>query len=131
LTLDGWYPVNGASLELRELKEPLSEALPVSMKVSQGKNYKQGKIGFRNDGYWGMDVKKQKYKGTFWVKGDYKGHFEASLASNITSDVFGSVKVKSMAKKNEWVEHKFELTPWVDAPSSNNTFVLQFDPKVS
>jgi alpha-N-arabinofuranosidase len=100
------------------------------MKVSKGKNHKQGKIGFHNDGYWGMDVKKQKYKGSFWVKGDYKGHFEASLRSNITNDVFGAVKVKSKAKKNEWIEHKFELNPWVDAPSSNNTFALTFDPNV-
>lgn len=129
LTLDGWFPVNGASLELRELDEPLSDVLPVSMKVSKGKNYRHGKIGFRNDGYWGMDVKKQKYKGSFWVKGDYKGNFEASLQSNNTNDVFGAVKVKSNARKDEWVEHKFELTPWENAPTSNNTFVLQFDPK--
>ena len=100
------------------------------MKVSKGKNHKHGKIGFRNDGFWGMDVKTHKYKGSFWVKGDYKGHFEASLQSNDIKTTFGKTKVKSHAKKNDWVEHKFELTPWENAPSSNNTFVLEFDANV-
>lgn len=123
--------MNGADLELHELDEPLSKQLPVSMTVKKGKKHRHGRIGFMNDGYWGMDVKKQKYTGSFWVKGGYKGHFEASLRSNTTKDVFGSVKVKSQAKKHEWVEHKFELIPSKDAPTSNNTFALTFDPKVS
>ncbi|KAJ4268982.1 hypothetical protein NW762_003053 [Fusarium torreyae] len=108
VSLSGWRPINGANLSLNRLDDPLSDALPVSMNVKPGKK-SQKEIGFLNEGYWGMDVKKQKYTGSFWVKGAYKGHFTASLQSNLTDDVFGSVKVKSKANKKEWIEHEFEL----------------------
>ncbi|KAH7122910.1 glycoside hydrolase superfamily [Dactylonectria macrodidyma] len=126
VSLSGWRSVNGASLSLSRLSEPLSDALPVSVNVkASGKK----RAGLQNEGYWGMDVKRQKYTGSFWVRGAYKGHFTAELRSNFTDDVFGSVKVKSKAKANEWVEHAFELVPKKDAPSSNNTFAITFDPK--
>ncbi|KAJ4004051.1 hypothetical protein NW752_010871 [Fusarium irregulare] len=127
VSLSGWRPINGANLTLNRAGEPLSDALPVSMRVKPTKNAKE--IGFLNEGYWGMDVKKHKYTGSFWVKGSYKGHFTASLRSNLTDDVFGSVKVKSKAKKDKWVEHEFKLTPKMDAPNSNNTFAITYDPK--
>ncbi|KAF4956226.1 hypothetical protein FSARC_11625 [Fusarium sarcochroum] len=128
VNLSGWRSINGANLSLNRLDDPLSKALPVSMSVKPGKK-SQKQIGFLNEGYWGMDVKKQKYTGSFWVKGAYKGHFTASLQSNLTDDVFGSVKVKSKANKKEWVEHEFELVPKKNAPNSNNTFAITFDPK--
>lgn len=93
---------------------------------------KQGEVGFRNDGYWGMDVKaSKKYSGSFWVKGDYSGQFTASLQSNVTGETFGSTKVSSTSSSDEWIEHAFELTPSKDAPNSNNTFALTFDASVS
>lgn len=76
-----------------------------------------------------MDVKQQKYTGSFWVKGSYEGDFVASLESNLTSDVFGEVKVPSKSVADEWTEHEFELIPTKDAPNSNNTFSITFDPK--
>lgn len=76
-----------------------------------------------------MDVRKQKYQGSFWVKGAYNGSFTASLQSNLTSDTFGSIDVRSKAVANEWTEHKFTLVPKKDAPNSNNTFSITFDPK--
>lgn len=91
---------------------------------------KEKSIGFLNDGYWGMDVKKQTYTGSFWVKGAYKGKFTASLRSNLTEDVFGSVDIKSKSVANDWTEHKFQLIPKKDAPNSNNTFAITFNPKV-
>jgi len=120
-----YFPVNGASLSIQELDEPLSKALPASMRVAAGNG--TGKTGFKNEGYWGMDVKRQKYTGSFWVKGDYKGSFTASLESNLTSDVFGSIEVPSKSVADEWTEHTFELTPEKDAPNSNNTFSVTFD----
>jgi alpha-N-arabinofuranosidase len=88
-------------------------------------------IGFQNDGYWGMDVKQQTYTGSFWVKGGYSGTFTASLRSNLTEGVFGSIEIPSKAVQGEWVEHEFELVPEKDAPSTNNTFGIMFDSKVS
>ncbi|KAI1396540.1 glycoside hydrolase family 51 protein [Hypoxylon fuscum] len=125
-TLNAWHPVNGAQLSLKNLSTPLSDALVTSMNVAA--TQKQGEVGFRNDGYWGMDVKaSKKYSGSFWVKGDYSGQFTASLQSNVTGETFGSTKVSSTSSSDEWIEHAFELTPSKDAPNSNNTFALTFD----
>ncbi|CAI6341645.1 unnamed protein product [Periconia digitata] len=122
-----YFPINHANLSIQQLDQPLSKALPASMRVSGGNG--TGKIGFKNEGYWGMDVKQHTYTGSFWVKGAYNGSFTASLESNLTSDVFGEVKVPSKSVADEWTEHEFELIPTKDAPNSNNTFSITFDPK--
>lgn len=122
-----YFPVNGAKLSLQNGTVPLSKALPVSMRVTAGNSTR--KTGFKNEGYWGIDVRQQKYTGSFWVKGAYNGSFTVSLESNLTSDVFGSVKVHSKAVAHTWTEHTFELVPEKDAPNSNNTFSVTFDPK--
>lgn len=128
MSLDAWHPINGAVLSLKNLSTPLSAALPTSMNVAAGDA--TGEIGFENDGYWGMDVKKQKYTGSFWVKGSYDGVFTAWLKSNLTDDVFGKAEITSKAVADEWVEHEVELIPDKDAPNSNNTFAITFDSKV-
>ncbi|KAH6989496.1 glycoside hydrolase superfamily [Ilyonectria sp. MPI-CAGE-AT-0026] len=129
VSLDGWRSINSANLSLSRLAEPLSDVLPVSVNVKATKNSGKRRVGLQNEGYWGMDVKRHKYTGSFWVRGAYKGYFTAELRSNLTEDVFGSVKVKSHAVANDWVEHEFELLPKKDAPNSNNTFAITFDPK--
>ncbi|KAK6846350.1 hypothetical protein PG987_001538 [Apiospora arundinis] len=128
-SLQGWTPVNGAALSLKDLAEPLSKALKTSMNVAVGSSSSNGssQVGFTNDGYWGMDVKVKPYTGSFWVKGDYEGSFTASLQSNLTGEVFGSTEIKAKTSSSEWVEHEFKLTPTKDAPNSNNTFSLTFD----
>ena len=98
------------------------------MNVAAGKAC--GIVGFLNEGFWGIDVKKQKYTGSFWVKGSYEGVFTASLQSDLTAHVFGTVEIESKTSPNEWVEHEFELVPTMDAPNSNNTFALTFNPEV-
>ncbi|EGY18580.1 alpha-N-arabinofuranosidase A [Verticillium dahliae VdLs.17] len=127
VNLDGWHAFNGASLQLSNLSEPLSDVLPVSVHVAAGNS--SGVVGLSNDGYWGIDVKKQKYTGSFWVRGSYEGTFTASLRSDLNDDVFGSVDVASKAVADDWIEHEFELIPTMDAPNSNNTFTLTFDPE--
>jgi alpha-N-arabinofuranosidase len=89
-----------------------------------------GKVGFANAGYWGMDVKKQKYTGSFWVKGAYDGVFTASFQSALTADVFGKVDIKSKSVADEWTEHEITLVPDRDAPNSNNTFAITYDAAV-
>lgn len=127
VSTDGYHALGGAELSLERLDTPLSDALPVSMRVSG-----EGEIGFENEGYWGMHVACQKYTGSFWVKGGYNGHFTASLQSNLTDEVFGSTKVESKCTSDdEWVEHKYELVPHTDAPNSNNTLAITFDSSVS
>ncbi len=74
-----------------------------------------------------MAVSSQTYRGTFWVKGSYNGTFTASLESNITNEVFGTVEVASKSVPGNWTEHIFHLVPTKQAPNSNNTFSLTFD----
>lgn len=138
-SLTAWSPINGAQLSIKNLSSPLSKALPSSMNVAIPKKNphenpkKNAKpIGFANSGFWGMDVRTQKYKGSFYVKGMYKGKFTASLKSALTNETFGSVDIDSKIEKgntkSEWVQHKFTLVPRKNAPNGNNTFTLTFDP---
>jgi len=65
-TLDGWTSINGAKLSLTNLTTPLSKVLPTSLNVAAGKS--KGAVGFKNDGFWGIDVKQKKYSGSFVSK---------------------------------------------------------------
>jgi alpha-N-arabinofuranosidase len=126
--LDGWSPVGGAQLALKNLSQPLSAALPTSVQVSGEK----GTIGLANSGYWGIDVKKQKYTGSFYVKGEYDGKFTVSLQSALgDKEVFGKVEVESQSVAGEWTQHNFTLVPRKNAPNSNNTFALTFKAEVN
>lgn len=122
-----YFPINGASLTIQHLENPLSRALPASMRVAKSSNSTGRKIGFKNEGYWGIGVSQQKYTGSFWVKGAYNGSFTASLQSNLTDEVFASVQIKSKAVASAWTEHEFKLVPKKNAPSSNNTLTVTFD----
>ncbi|XP_014556692.1 glycoside hydrolase family 51 protein [Bipolaris victoriae FI3] len=123
-----YFPINNAGLSIQFLDQPLSKQLPASMRVSVGNGTSgAGVIGFKNDGYWGMDVRPQTYTGSFWVKGAYDGIFTASLQSNLTDEVFGSVEIPSKCVEDDWTEHTFELVPEKAAPNSNNTLAITFD----
>jgi alpha-N-arabinofuranosidase len=128
VSLSGWSPINGASLSIKNLSQPLSPALPSSMNVAVSNVTNPKPVGFANSGYWGFDVRRHEYKGSFYVKGDYEGTFTASLRSALKDETFGSVKFRSKSKKNKWVQHHFTLTPERNAPNSNNTFTLTFNP---
>jgi len=125
-TLDAWFSVGGTSLSLQNLSQPVSAALPTSVRVSTN-GTKTGSVGFGNEGFWGIDVKVQQYNGSFWVKGAYTGTFTASLRSNLTNQTFGSVQIQGTTSANAWTQHNFTLTPDTAAPNSNNTFVITFD----
>ncbi|KAF2020350.1 glycoside hydrolase family 51 protein [Aaosphaeria arxii CBS 175.79] len=125
VSTEHWFPLNGAQLSVQFLNDPLSKSLPASLRVTA--TNKTGECGFENDGYWGIDVRQQKYTGSFWVKGTYNGSFTATLKSNLTAEVFGSVEVQAKTNANEWVQHEFELIPEKNAPNSNNTFAITFD----
>ncbi|KAK9645046.1 hypothetical protein V6Z96_007900 [Aspergillus fumigatus] len=118
--LDAWTAVNGATLSLKNLSDPLSSALPTSVNVKGSK----GQAGLTNLGWWGIDVRPQKYTGSFYVKGAYNGSFTASLQSARTGKVFASAKIASHSVEDKWVQHSFTLVPHSAAPDTNNTFSL-------
>jgi len=122
--LTAWAPVGGTRLSLQTLSEPVSSALPTSVRVSTDGT--SGQVGLLNYGWWGIDVKVQKYTGSFWAKGSYSGCFTASLQSNLTNETFGSVEVQSSGADG-WTQYNFTMTPDTAAPNSNNTFLITFD----
>jgi len=126
-TVTPWVPVGDAVLTLQNISNPLSKALPTSIHVASSANSTNGTIGLLNPGWWGIDVKPQKYTGSFWALGSYKGKFTVKLQSNLTHDVFAKLELPSLCESGKWVEHKFVLEATVAAPNSNNTFALEFD----
>ncbi|PQE05084.1 Alpha-L-arabinofuranosidase A protein [Rutstroemia sp. NJR-2017a BVV2] len=125
-TLEPWVAVGGAALTLQNTSLPLSSALPTSVNVRSTTNSTAKKIGLSNPGWWGIDVKPQKYTGSFWASGKYHGKFTAKLVS-ATGTVYASTDLYSNSKNLTWVEYKFTLQPKTAAPNVNNSFVIEFD----
>lgn len=125
-TIDPWTAVGSAELSLQNLSQPLSSALPTSLNVAAS----SGKVGISNPGYWGIEVKAQKYTGSFWVRGSYNGSFTASLYNYLSNETVGSVEVPSNTTSSDWREHAFAITPEKEA-GVNNTFQVTFDASVS
>lgn len=123
-SLEAWSSVGGSSLSLKNLTDPLSTALPTSVNVKG-----TGTAGLTNAGFWGIDVRPQKYTGSFYVKGAYKGSFTASLLSS-GGKVLATTKVASKSVANDWVQHEFVLTPKEKAADTKNKFSLTFDGSV-
>ncbi|CZT52133.1 related to alpha-N-arabinofuranosidase A precursor [Rhynchosporium secalis] len=119
--LKPWTPIGDTKLSLQNTSVPLSWALPLSVNVVAS-----GTGGLQNPGYWGISVKSQTYKGSFWALGDYAGIFTLSLKSASISDVWGSVKISSKCKTGQWIQHTFSIQA-KEAPNTNNTFILEFE----
>lgn len=115
-----------STLSLQNLTHPLSSALPTSVRVKGNST-----AGLTNVGFWGIDVRPQKYSGSFYVKGPYTGSFTASLQSATSGKTLASAQIVSKSVANEWVQHEFTLSPTTTASNTNNTFSLAFDGSVS
>ncbi|OJJ46231.1 hypothetical protein ASPZODRAFT_67628 [Penicilliopsis zonata CBS 506.65] len=121
-SLDAWEAVNGAELALQSLADPLSLALPYSMNVKGNSSV----IGFKNSGYWGIDVQAQTYTGSFWARGSYNGSFTAALETS-AGDTLISVEIDSESVSDAWVQHNFTLTPTSPASDTDNVFSITFN----
>jgi alpha-N-arabinofuranosidase len=108
---------------LQNLSQPLSSALPTSLRVTAS----SGTVGISNPGYWGIDVKEQNYTGPFWVSGAFNGSFTASLYNYISNETLGSVQVRSNATASGWVEYTYTLVPDSAADNVNNTLRITYD----
>ncbi|KAJ5953066.1 Glycoside hydrolase superfamily [Penicillium vulpinum] len=120
-SLEAWSGVGDSLLSLKNLTDPLSTALPTSVNVKGS-----GTAGLSNAGFWGIDVRRQKYTGSFYVKGSYKGSFTASLLSS-SGKILATTKITSKTVANRWVQHRFVLTPKEKSADTKNTFSLTFD----
>jgi len=117
-----WHPLGGAHLALKNLSNPLSDALPTSMQVRGGS---EDTIGFWNEGFWGFPVKGDwEYNGSFYIHGQFDGAINIALVSNTTGDTYANTSVDVTSQGNAWTQFQYTFQPTSDAPDSNNT--LQF-----
>ncbi|KUI57625.1 Alpha-L-arabinofuranosidase A [Cytospora mali] len=124
-TLYPWTAVGSASIALDNNTNPLSSALPTSVKMTATAD---GVVGIKNPGWWGIDVKAANtYTGSFYSLGAYLGNFTASLVSDITNETLASVTIASSSVANTWTQHTYELQPSADAANSNNSLLLTYD----
>ncbi|KAA8913448.1 hypothetical protein TRICI_003208 [Trichomonascus ciferrii] len=123
-TLDSYNGVDGAKLAL--VDEPLSDALPKSMKVSGS--------GFYNEGFFGISVKKgKKYTARFYAKGG--SNFKVALKGVSSGDELVSAKAEKVSKSsrlfpsesNDFQLYTAELVPKEDAPDVDNGLYITFD----
>jgi alpha-N-arabinofuranosidase len=123
-TADAWTAVGKASAAI-DTTNPLSAALPHSIKVTSSG---AGTAGIKNPGWWGIDVKAaDTYAGSFYSHGAYTGNFTASIVSDITQEVLGSVSIASKSVAGAWTQHEYKLQPSKNGQNSNNSFILQFE----
>ncbi|KAL9061117.1 MAG: hypothetical protein Q9162_000262 [Coniocarpon cinnabarinum] len=126
-----WYPSGDATLTLvQNDTNPISDALPYSVAV----NGTGGQIGLSQGGFWGINVQQATYTGSFYVKGDYNGQFNASLHSttpgaNGINTTFGSnssidVNIRA-ADGFKKIDYTIDVTQ--AAPDVNNTFTLAWN----
>lgn len=126
-TLAPWTAVGRASLAL-DRTNPLSSALPVSVRVTKGRD-SAAVIGLKNPGWWGIDVKANTtYSGSFYARGAYAGNFTMRLQSDITGEELASTTIPSKSRADSWTKHEFQFVPPASAKNSNNSFILQFSP---
>ncbi|KAJ5675272.1 uncharacterized protein N7477_005206 [Penicillium maclennaniae] len=121
-SLDAWTAVGDSTLSIHNLTSPLSSALPTSVRVS-GK----GTVGLSNDGFWGIDVRPQKYSGSFYVKGSYKGSFTASLRSATSGKTLESTQVKSKSTAGNGFSLTFDASK-ASGGSLDFNFISLFPP---
>lgn len=124
-TIQPWTAFGPAAISLANTTLPLSDSLPTSVAV-QGVTAGE-EIGISNPGWWGIEVKQQTYKGTFWVLGDYEGEFTVALRSNTTGEIYASTLIPSASQADGWTKHDFTINSDVDAGFHIN-FTVTFKP---
>jgi alpha-N-arabinofuranosidase len=103
--------------------QPLHAETPRSLKVEITKADKKNTVHIINEGFWGINVQRgEKYKLTFYLRGDYNGRVTASLIADDGSEL--AQEAIETEIKNDW--KKYTLT--LDAINSNRKakFYLTF-----
>jgi alpha-L-arabinofuranosidase len=121
--LMSWDASKGANLSL-DMANPLSAALPTSVKVTAGGS---GMVSLVNEGWWGIEVELQTYTGSFYVRGAYNGQFVASLQSTTSGNTLAVTNITSKSVSDAWTQHNFTLNPTSAASDINNTFSIAYD----
>ena len=89
---------NGATATMElDNTQPLSAALPTSLRVEVANATRNAPAGVANDGYWGIPVKPQtRYRASFYAKAapDFAGPLTISIQSNDGKTIYARQTVK-------------------------------------
>lgn len=104
---------------------PLSTAITSSLKVSVPSGT-TGKVGFLNEGYWGIPVNGDTYSNYFWIKGDYKGTVTLQLVGASSGTVYASKDLEVASTADNWTYYETSYGSTA-AADGNNVWQLLFD----
>ena len=112
-----------------DFKQPLSEAIPVSLRLEAGGASPGAPVGVANDGYWGIPVKPATtYQATFRARADadFAGPVTVSIVSNDGATVYARASVARLT--GDWKRYDVTLrTGHGIEPTSKARFVLSVE----
>jgi alpha-N-arabinofuranosidase len=109
-----------------DVNQPLSTAVPLSLRLNAEALARDQRAAFANEGYWGIPVRPNStYKASFYAKQSVfgpHGPITVSIESNDGKTVFAHADVPQLT--NEWKQYTVDL-PVGDVPASaTNRFVI-------
>ena len=131
--LNYWRPIGDVQLSL-DILHPLSDALPTVLQVDIPWNA-TGEVGFLNEGWWGFDVRPQRYNASFYILPSTPRynktltHIDVSLRSNLTDDVWSksTIVVDNQLSTYNYTKFETQLHNIVKVDNANNSFAITFD----
>ncbi|KAL1724265.1 glycoside hydrolase superfamily [Schizophyllum commune] len=128
--LQGWNVLGDADLSVIEDDNPVSSALPNSLKLVIP-DETANTIGFSNSGYWGMKVEASAlYNASFYYRFPQASNFSGGLSLALQSssgDVLASAIVNVSGEQTDWLQASAALVPLDSAVDVNNVFTVSLD----
>ncbi|KZT10533.1 glycoside hydrolase family 51 protein [Laetiporus sulphureus 93-53] len=125
--LEPWEAINGANITVIADSDPVSSALPNSLKFVVPSNA-SGSVGFSNEGYWGINVNASwTYNASLYYRFPSSSTFSGKLTLGLESsagDVLASNSTTIIGSQTIWKQIALELTPSYSALNNNNSFFV-------
>lgn len=116
---------SGAAAIALDRSMPLSDALPVSLRVSIARASNENPAGIGNGGYWGIPVRVgDRYEASFYAKAapGFEGTLTVGLQSLSTAEVCATAVVGALGP--EWARYTVTLQPTRNGDGLANRFVV-------
>jgi alpha-N-arabinofuranosidase len=136
-TITGYQTVGDASIRLDNL-HPLthSHQTVLELDIPTTANQSNERVGFQNDGWWGIPVSPQTYTVSFYIypdqvrnQGNPSTSITVSLQSTLTDEVWASTTIPAQSwNVVNWTYVEAKIVSKVSAPNSNNSLAITFDP---
>ena len=105
--------------------QPLTPALPTSLKLRATGAAEKQRVGVANDGYWGIPVKPHtRYRASFYARADqdFTGPITASIENANGTEMYARAQTGKITP--EWKQYTLTLTTGNVAPTKDTRFVL-------